>query len=201
MLPFALFHKRLTALAAVYQGQEQHFNGSGDPENREALWTSGYDKTAPLYVLTGTLNKLRSNAIKLSDEYLSTPAEILFSDDNNLRMRKGPDGSQIVFCVTNKSSKEDPSESTVRGFQPNDKVVEVLRCRTTTADATGSVKMYVGNGEPRVYVHADALKGTDICPETQEDGPVEKTNGAGALGVTSGMLAATVLGWALMLLA
>lgn len=186
-------------IPTVYQGQEQHFNGNGTPFNREALWTSNYDRSAPLYVLTSTLNKLRNNAIKLSDEYLSTPSETIKSDVNHLCSRKGPDGSQIVFCINNKSSQGDNYEMTVRGFQPNDAVVEVLRCRTSTADAAGSVNVFMGKGEPKVYVPAAALKDTDICKETQEDGPVE--NGAAGLGVRGGVLAAAVLGWALMFVA
>jgi alpha-amylase len=186
--------------AAVYQGQEQHFKGNGTPFNREPLWSSKYDKSSPLYVLTSALNKVRNNAIKLSSEYVPSPAEILWADVNHLCLKKGPNGSQVVFCINNKSSKGDSYQVSVGGFQANDKVVEVLGCKTNTADAVGNVTMYMGQGEPKVYVLASSLNGTGLCTTTEVDGP-SKGNGAGALGVTTSMLLTAVIGSAVALLA
>jgi alpha-amylase len=183
----------------VYQGQEQHFNGSITPSNRETVWSSGYNKEAPLYVLTSVLNKLRNNAIKLSDDYISTPSETLWADVNHLCLKKGPSGSQIVFCINNKSSSGDSYQVSVGGFEANDKVVEVLRCKVSTADVSGNVTMYMGKGEPKVYVPQAALKDTGLCTTTEEDAPVAD-NGASALGLTGSMLMAAVFGWAAVLL-
>ena len=36
-------------IPVVYYGDEQYFNGGGDPGCREALWESNYDTTTPLY--------------------------------------------------------------------------------------------------------------------------------------------------------
>jgi alpha-amylase len=186
---------------AVYQGQEQHFKGNGTPFNREPLWTSKYDKTAPLYTLTSTLNKARNNAIKLSPEYLSRTSETLWVDVNHLCLKKGPAGSQIVFCVNNKSSKGDSYQASIGGFRPNEKVVELVGCKTSTTSASGNVTMYMGNGEPKVYVLASSLNGTGLCPQTTEDAPVAKKNGAGVLGVTGSIFIAAAMGWAAVLLA
>ncbi|KAL2131346.1 hypothetical protein VTI74DRAFT_5235 [Chaetomium olivicolor] len=183
-------------IPTVYQGQEQHFKGNGTPFNREPLWTSKYDKQAPLYVLTSTLNKVRNNAIKLSSDYIAKTSETLWADVNHLCLKKGPNGSQIVFCINNKSSKGDSYKVSVGGFQANEKVIEVLTCGTNTADVSGNVTMYMGKGEPKVYVPLAALKDTGLCKETKEDGPV--ANGAVTLGVTS-MLLAAVLGSATVL--
>ncbi|KAE8345817.1 glycoside hydrolase superfamily [Aspergillus arachidicola] len=46
----------------IYQGQEQHFSGTHDPDNREALWLSNYEIHSPLYKLIATLNTLRKHA-------------------------------------------------------------------------------------------------------------------------------------------
>lgn len=60
----------------IYQGQEQHFgvetppNKAGTPANREALWLSKYDTSAPLYKLTATLNKIRKQAIRVDPTYV-----------------------------------------------------------------------------------------------------------------------------------
>lgn len=185
----------------VYQGQEQHFKGNGTPFNREPLWTSKYDKTSPLYVLTSKLNKVRNNAIKLSKDYLSTSSETILSEVNHLCLKKGPDGKQVVFCINNMSSNGDPYELSIGGFESDDKVIEVTSCKTATADGTGSVKMYMGQGEPKVYVTAAALKDTGLCPQTTEDGPREKKakdNGAASMAVKGGVVAAAIFGWALL---
>ncbi|EAQ90248.1 hypothetical protein CHGG_02183 [Chaetomium globosum CBS 148.51] len=186
-------------IPTVYQGQEQHFKGNGTPFNREPLWTSKYDKEAPLYVLTSALNKVRNNAIKLSKDYISTPSETLWADVNHLCLKKGPYGSQVVFCINNKSSKGDSYQVSVGGFQANDKVVEVLSCKTSTADVSGNVTMYMGKGEPKAYVTEKALKGTGLCAKTEEDAPVE--NGAGVLGLTGSIVVAVAFGWAAVVLA
>ncbi|KAK3321724.1 glycoside hydrolase family 13 protein [Apodospora peruviana] len=188
-------------IPTVYQGQEQHFSGSETPANREPLWQSAYDKTAPLYVLTATLNKVRQNAMKLSDNYLETAAETLWADVNHFCLKKGPFGTQVVFCINNKSSKGDSYEVSIGGFQPNDNVVEVIGCTTVTADATGNVTMYMGMGEPKVYVNKATLDGTGLCTQTTPDGPKANKNGApSALGVTGGVVFAVVLGWATLFL-
>ncbi|KAF5855418.1 Alpha-amylase A type-1/2 [Aspergillus alliaceus] len=43
----------------IYQGQELHFSGAHNPDDREALWLSNYDTNAPLYKLISTLNTIR----------------------------------------------------------------------------------------------------------------------------------------------
>ncbi|KAK4120522.1 glycoside hydrolase family 13 protein [Parathielavia appendiculata] len=187
-------------IPTVYQGQEQHFKGNGTPFNREPLWDSKYNKSAPLYTLTSTLNKVRNNAIKRSSDYISSPSKTLWADVNHLCLSKGPYGSQVVFCINNKSSKGDSYQVSVGGFQANDKVVEVLTCKTSTADATGNVTMYMRRGEPKAYVLASVLNGTGICNTTVEDG-LEQGNGAGALGATTSMLLAAVIGSVVVLLA
>ena len=202
LLLFNLLIKTNRSLqSVVYQGQEQHFNGSETPSNREPVWQSGYDKTAPLYVLTSHLLKLRSNAIKLSADYIETPSVTVLSDINNLCVQKGPEDSQIIFCVTNLSSNGGADDLSLDGFAPEAEIVEVISCKTVTADATGSFPVYMGAGEPKAYVLASALEGTGLCPVTEPD--VSKkgmSNGGSALGVASGMALAAVVGWAAVFL-
>ncbi|KAL2157250.1 hypothetical protein VTH06DRAFT_6290 [Thermothelomyces fergusii] len=181
-------------IPTVYQGQEQHFMGNDTPFNREALWTSGYDRKSPLYVLTATLNKVRNNAIKLSSDYVSTPAETLKADVNHLCLRKGPDGSQVVFCISNQSSNGGQYDLDVAGgFEKDEEVVEVLTCRTNKADFSGSITMYMNKGEPKVYVPRKALRGTGLCEKTEEDKP---DSSAAALGLPGSLALAALVGWA-----
>ncbi|KAK3693389.1 alpha-amylase-like protein [Podospora appendiculata] len=153
-------------IPTVYQGQEQHFSGNSTPFNREALWKSGYDTSAPLYNLTATLNKLRNTAVALSDSYVTTVSDTLFTDVNHLCLRKGPGGSQIVFCINNQSSKGPQYQLSIGGFGPGDSVVEVLSCTNVTADAVGNITAYMDKGEPKVFFLASALNSTGLCPTT-----------------------------------
>lgn len=49
----------IDGIPCIYYGTEQNFHGSNDPNNREDLWPSGYDKTNSTFKLIATLNKIR----------------------------------------------------------------------------------------------------------------------------------------------
>ncbi|TLD18466.1 hypothetical protein PspLS_10346 [Pyricularia sp. CBS 133598] len=172
-------------IPTVYQGQEQHFDGGDTPFNREPLWTSKYDQKSELYTLTATLNKARNGANKASNgTYATTFAQELMVDDNHYCMRKGPTGSQLVFCISNKSSKGDSYNMQVpKGFGSGDEIVELLTCKTAKADGAGTVTMPMSKGEPRVYALQSSLKNSGLC----KDGlSAQSLNGAG--GVRAGGL-------------
>ncbi|KAM7187725.1 glycoside hydrolase [Naviculisporaceae sp. PSN 640] len=182
-------------IPTLYQGQEQHFNGSETPHNREPLWQSGYDKNAPLYVHTANMLKLRKNAMKLSPEYLESYSETIKVDQNHICLKKGPNGSQVVFCVTNKSSSGDAYDIDIaEAFEPNDNVVDVVACKTQTADATGNIKGHMGQGEPKVFVLESSLEGTGLCPQREADAARQQSAG-NLLGVASKMGLALAAGW------
>ncbi|KAK1760241.1 glycoside hydrolase [Echria macrotheca] len=187
-------------IPTVYQGQEQHFKGNGTPFNREPLWQSGYNRSAPLYALASTLNKVRNHLIQTSDAYLESGAETVRADTNHLCLKKGPAGHQVVFCINNKSSKGDSYQFLLDGgFQSGDEVIEVLGCTHTTADGTGSFKSFQFDGEPRVYVSRSALQDSGLCPTTIE--AKSKESGAVGAGAATGLLAAVVVGWVALFLA
>ncbi|KAF6840285.1 Alpha-amylase A type-3-like protein 2 [Colletotrichum plurivorum] len=151
-------------IPTVYQGQEQHFKGNSTPFNREPLWQSKYDTTAPLYQLTSTLLNARNKLQAMDSKFATTPSEQLFVENTHLCLRKGPDGAQVVFCITNKSSKGDQYQLSVGGFNPGDEVVELNTCGTSTADGTGNVTLYMNKGEPMAVVPRAVLDGTKLCP-------------------------------------
>lgn len=193
-------------IPTVYQGQEQHFFGGETPANREALWSSKYDTESDMYKLTATLNKLRRHAISQSDEWLESRSEAVLTEVQHFCIKKGANGNQIVTCITNKSSKGDSYDLVLEGFSPSDKVVEVVGCKTVTADATGSITMYMGQGEPKVYVTEAFLKDSGLCPKTEPDGPKASNQGdddsaAGTVRLATGVVATLALGWAALFLA
>lgn len=85
----------------VYEGQEQHLSGGPTPNNREAIWLTGYDKTATLYTHITALNKIRNWAISKDAGYVLYQAEPVYSDDTTIVMRKGDTGTQIVGVFNN----------------------------------------------------------------------------------------------------
>lgn len=103
-----------------------------------------------------------------------------------------------MFCITNKSSSGDNYKITLEGFQPGDRVVEVLRCAATTADGVGSFASFQYDGEPRVYVSQDSLKDSGICTTTVE---AKAKEGAASGLVAKGGLAVVAAAWATLLLA
>lgn len=186
-------------IPTVYQGQEQHFKGNGTPFNREPLWQSNYDQTSPLYVLTATLNKLRNHVIKRSSDFVESTSESIFADNNHLCFGKGPSGSKIVTCINNMSSGAGSKDLMLKGFEPDETVIEVVGCTHTTADATGTFNSYNYGGSPRVYVSKSAIEGAGICPETTEAAPIKSS--ASVKGAASGLLLAAAVGWAALFLA
>lgn len=165
-------------------------SGNSTPFNREAIWLTKYDTTAPLYNLTAQLNKLRSLAIKLSPDYVTTTSDQILVDVNHLCLRKGKTGSQIVFCINNQSSKGPSYQLAVGGFSPNDQVTEILSCTTATASDKGNITAFMGAGEPKVFFLSNALNGTGICPTTSVAKPI---NNAAPLFTALSSLGAAVV--------
>ncbi len=85
----------------IYQGQEQHLNGSYVPVNREAIWLTGYNSTSPLYKLITTVNGIRQTAISRSANFVTDKIQAFNIDANTIVTRKGDAGSQIVGVYSN----------------------------------------------------------------------------------------------------
>ncbi|OLN85322.1 Alpha-amylase A type-3-like protein 2 [Colletotrichum chlorophyti] len=177
-------------IPTVYQGQEQHFNGNSTPFNREPLWQSKYDTTHPLYTTTATLLKTRNKLQSMDASFATTASEQLFVENTHLCLRKGPDGAQVVFCITNKGSKGDSYQLSVGGFNPGDEVVELLSCATSTADGTGNVTLYMDKGEPKAVVPVAALEGTGVCANGTKEA---SKNGAGSVGASVSLVLASIM--------
>jgi alpha-amylase len=151
----------------IYQGEEQHYAGGANPENREALWSSGYSTSSELYTWITRLNQIRSRAIAQDDGYLSYRSQTIYSDSHSIATRKGSPGFQVVAVFTNVGS---PSSATVTlsssatGFEANQGLVDVMSCTPLAADSSGRIVVTLTNGLPRVLYPVARLSGSDICP-------------------------------------
>jgi alpha-amylase len=146
----------------IYQGQEQHYNGLGGgstPFNREALWLSGYNEDAELYKLVKTLNAIRKNAISDDSTYLTYQNNAIWSDTNNIAMRKG----NMLTVVTNSGSEAGNTTLSVpSGYDDGVQVTELLSCTTlTSTDGTLSVPMSAGI--PKIYYPTVGIAASGLC--------------------------------------
>ncbi|KAF2672970.1 alpha-amylase [Microthyrium microscopicum] len=148
-------------IPTLYQGDEQSFSGRSDPDNREAVWVSGFDKTAPLYTMIQTLNKLRSWAGRKESSYWNAMSEVVWNDSNALAMRKG----QVVALLTNKG--ENMSLETVKvsnpGYAASTKLMDVVACQEAMVGQDGVLSVNMTKGEPQVFYPLDGLSWSGIC--------------------------------------
>ena len=149
----------------IYEGQEQHYSGTGTPNNREAIWLSGYSTSAPLYGFVAGVNQVRNHASYKSADYLTYMAYPIYSDSNTIAMRKGFDGNQVIGVFTNRGIGGASYTLTLgnTGFTAGEKVVEMLTCAALTADGSGNLAVPMSGGLPRIYYPANQLTGSGIC--------------------------------------
>jgi hypothetical protein len=135
----------------LYYGQEQHYDargGANDPYNREALWFSGYNTDAELYKLVANLNKARKNAIRNDPSFLTTPANVVYTDTTTIAVKKG----KLLTVLSNKGSSGNSYTQAIRSFYTSgSSVTELLSCTTLTSDGDSNINVPMSGGMPRVY--------------------------------------------------
>ncbi|KZF21659.1 glycoside hydrolase family 13 protein [Xylona heveae TC161] len=149
----------------LYQGQEQHLNGSADPYDREAIWLTGYNTSAPLYKFATQMNAIRKLAIAKSSDYVTTPSTIVYSDDHNVAFRKGDSSYMILNVLNNLGSSAQTYTVNLPnvGFPAGLTVVDVLSCRQVVVGSDGSLNAYFTGGLPMVYYPQYLLSGSGWC--------------------------------------
>ncbi|KAE8146443.1 glycoside hydrolase superfamily [Aspergillus avenaceus] len=148
----------------IYQGQEQHSSGKHDPDNREAIWLSGYDTDAPLYKLTTTLNTLRKHAAQVDPEYLNTETYPVYKGPSEMAFRKGREGRQVIMVLSTQGSRSGPY--TIRmtnAYQPSMEVMDILACNTYKTNDMGQLIVPMDKGEPRVLFPKELMRGSGLC--------------------------------------
>ncbi|CAG8931674.1 unnamed protein product [Penicillium salamii] len=160
----ATFTIMADGIPIIYAGQEQHYKGGSDPNNREATWLSKYNTNSPLYKLIGKANAVRNQAIFASDRYTTYKNYPIYQDDSTLAMRKGYDGSQTVTVLSNLGSGGNSYSLSLpnTGYKAGTKLTEVITCSTVTVDKNGKVPVSMAGGEPRIF-YPTSLIGTSLC--------------------------------------
>ena len=131
----------------IYQGQEQSYSGGNDPYNRESIWTADYSTKGSLYSFIGSLNQVRNQEIYKTPDYVTDPSSTIYSDKNNIAMRKGA----IVGVYTNNGANSSDYNLTLSGtgYNANSTVVDILDCLNVTVGANGNITIAMSAGLPR----------------------------------------------------
>jgi alpha-amylase len=150
-------------IPTLYQGDEQGFSGISDPENREAMWLSGFDKNAPLYTMIRTLNKLRAWAGRNDSDYWTSTTSIRWSGPHSLAMQKGP----IMTVLTNRGDATAAETETVylmnSEFAAGTILMDVIACEKLEVGHDGVFFVELTGGNPKVFYPLDQLTLSGIC--------------------------------------
>jgi len=132
----------------IYEGQEQGFFGGDVPHNREAVWLADYSPKSTLYSFLGSVNQIRNQEVYKSPSFLTERMQAIYTDKNNIALRKG----KIVSVFTNLGANSSDYELSVSGtgYAANQSLVEILSCSNVTVGADGALGVGMSQGLPRV---------------------------------------------------
>ncbi|KAJ5247744.1 alpha-amylase [Penicillium chermesinum] len=148
----------------IYQGQEQHFDGGTTPQNREALWTSGYNTDSELYKMIAKINRIRSHIIGLNSDYLDAQSHVIYQGSSDIAFTKGVDGRQMIMLLSSQGSKGKPyTVSLPVGYNAGTTVTETLSCKTYTVNNLAEFVVEMDAGEPRVFFPTQFMNGSGLC--------------------------------------
>ncbi|KAI5919518.1 glycoside hydrolase family 13 protein [Camillea tinctor] len=192
------FTMLMDGIPIIYQGQEQGFSGAEDPNNREALWTSGYSTTAELYTWIAKVNAVRLAAAATGTGYNDWRAIPTAPDSHTIALRKGSAGAQVVSIHTNigasGSSYSVSLPSSFTGFTAGLSLTEVMGCTTAKADSSGNLALTMGP-TAQIYVPTTLLADTNICSGGTDPGNGSGSGGAcAAVSITFNELVTTAFG-------
>jgi alpha-amylase len=146
-----------SGIPVVYYGFEQGFNGSGDPVNRETLWSSGYNTNALLYKYISKLHQIRdlaSNSVGKT-EYFSENVKVLGNSTEYMAMQRG----SLVVIVSNVGVNGTNNSFNVSAsqFRRGVQIVDLLSCDIATVGNGGSFTSSPSKGEARVSCNPEII--------------------------------------------
>lgn len=144
----------------VYYGQEQGFNGSGDPWNREPLWPSGYANSS-IYQLVTSLNKFRNFLIAGNTGWLHSPAQVLTTSPYGLGLMKG---DVVSILTTIGSPPQNVSLAVYTPFREESATTDILTCKQYAVGSNGTIVVsYEKGGRPTILIPDKLLANSGFC--------------------------------------
>ncbi len=106
-------------IPCIYYGTEQRFSGGNDPANREDMWLSGFDRSAPTYQWVKKLARLRGayEALRRGDQTVvwSSEHKDAESDAGIFAFERGGGDSGGYVLVVLNTSKTQESRTSFEG--------------------------------------------------------------------------------------
>ncbi|KAJ7159673.1 glycoside hydrolase family 13 protein [Mycena filopes] len=156
-------------IPVLYYGQEQGYGGGADPDNREALWLSGYMMDKPLVAHVKALNAARKLAIAKNPDFLTSEAAwIPQSNPSALMLSKPPLLTLLTNIGANSSAEQPTWHIPAYLYKPNATLVDVIACKVIVMDGNdgkGVTAVKAEGGMPMVLVETGMLsRGGGACP-------------------------------------
>jgi alpha-amylase len=162
----AALHTALTFLhtedgiPCLYYGTEQQFEGGNDPNNREDLWTSGYDTSNPTFQFIAQLNRIRQQYEPLRRGKLNF---VLWTEDSAgiLAYERATDNQRVLVVINThdteaKATVDADGAAMAVGFPGGTNLTNVLADDDPTDSATvagdGTVNITIGPRATKIFV-------------------------------------------------
>ena len=134
----------------IYYGDEQYFNGGGDPGCREALWESGYKTNTPLYqYYRQALN------IRKKKEIWDKDLEQVYYDPDFYAFRRGDDILVVVTpekTLTRKFDNRGLKAGTYINIFNKDDKITITSGNQIEVNMSGDPKVYIPDGDQGLLI-------------------------------------------------
>ncbi|EGD72064.1 hypothetical protein PTSG_00083 [Salpingoeca rosetta] len=130
----------------IYYGTEQGFAGGNDPANREDLWRSNYDTSAPVFQFIATLTAART---KLPASFYSSQQYEKYVLDNLYVFTRGP----VLVATTNGGCGAQTGASVPNlPYSDGASLCNVLNSSDCIQVQGGTANIAISDGNPKVYL-------------------------------------------------
>lgn len=136
-------------------------SGNSAPENRQALWLTGYPTgSGTLYPYITTLNTFRNHVSASDSGFLTAEPTYDALTDNVLSIRQG----NMMVYISNEGSKAPTSMTFIStGWSADTILVDVMSCQRITADEEGNAEAKMNGGLPIALYPKSYLTGSGLC--------------------------------------
>ncbi|KAJ7159713.1 glycoside hydrolase family 13 protein [Mycena filopes] len=151
---------------ALMKNAEQGYGRGADPDNREALWLSGYTTNKPLLAHVKALNAPRKLVIAKNPDLLTSEAVwIPRPNPSALMLPKPPLLTLLTNIRANSSAVQSTWHIPAYLYKPNATLVDVLACNVIVVDGNDGKGVTAVKGEmPMVRVEPELLsRGGGAC--------------------------------------
>jgi alpha-amylase len=126
-----------------YYGDEQYFNGSGDPNNREMLF-GHYNTDTEIYKLLATINNIRKTEKIYEEDFIRR-----YHDNNHYIFTRG----NVLIAVGNGDTTSTDITLRKHGYKNGDKLCNALISDNTDCITVADNELHINLvGEPKIYI-------------------------------------------------